>query len=69
LYVDSRENCIKLDFDVKEENNCLMASVFYFMIRYSLEYLYPKELKIDPNAEKRVIIAKVLEFILNIFQI
>lgn len=39
------------------------------MIRYSLEYLYPKDLKIDRNAEKRAIIVKILEFLLNKFDI
>jgi hypothetical protein len=69
LYTDAREICIRSDFEAKEENNCLMASVFYFMIRYSLDYIYPKGLKLDRNAEKRVIIAKILEFLLVTFQI
>jgi hypothetical protein len=49
LYTDSKENCLKLPLDTPDENNCLMASVFYFMIRYSLEYIYPKALNIGRN--------------------
>jgi hypothetical protein len=34
-----------------------------------MNYLYPCHLKIDRNGEKRVIIAQILQFLLNTFQI
>lgn len=40
---------MKADVHAKEENNSLLASVFYFMIRYSLEYISPRSLKFDRN--------------------
>lgn len=46
-----------------------MASVLYFMVRYSLNYVYPVELKNDRSCEKRVIIGKILQLLLDIFEI
>lgn len=69
LYIDCRENCIKVDIDAKEDNNCLLASVFYFMIRYSVDYIYPKNLKLARTHDKRAFVATILEYLINTFQI
>ena len=71
LFIDCRENFAKFSANAREENNCLLACVFYFMIRYSLEYICPRNLldSIYINKDKKFLIARILDFLLNTFQI
>lgn len=39
------------------------------MVRYSLDYIYPKQLKKDRSADKRTLIGKIIELLLNVFSI
>lgn len=71
LYIDSKENFLKWDSNSEwiDKCRCLLACVFYFMVRYSLDYIYPKQLKRERNYEKRTIVGKILELILQLFDI
>lgn len=70
FYIDCRENYAQLKVNEREENNCLLASVFYFMIRYSFEHIQPKALADSlHNCDRKMLITRILDFLLNVFQI
>ena len=71
LFIDCRDNYCSIPAQAREENNCLLASVFYFMIRYSLEHIYPLHLadSLHQNCDSKLLITRILDFLLNTFHI
>lgn len=39
------------------------------MIRYSMDYIYPRALKNERQSDKRALIAKILQLLLDLFNI
>jgi hypothetical protein len=69
LFIDAR-SCIYWNNQDIIENTCLLVSVFYFMIRYSLDYIRPILFSDMANdLDKKTIIAKITERLLELFSI
>lgn len=49
---------------------CLLVSVFYFMIRYSIDYIKPQLFNdVEREQDKKSLIAKITEKLLELFSI
>jgi hypothetical protein len=69
LFIDARSRIYSNNQDLVE-NTCLLVSVFYFMIRYSIDYVRPMLFSgMDKELDKKTIIAKITEKLLDLFSI
>jgi len=67
LFIDARSHIYGSSQDLMK-NICLLASVFYFMIRYSIDYIRPMLFSdVEREQDKKSLIARITEKLLELF--
>lgn len=69
LFIDARSHIYGSSQDLMK-NICLLASVFYFMIRYSIDFIRPMLFSdVEREQDKKSLIARITEKLLELFNI